>query len=144
MTLTTAVLIVCLATWLTVSGHRTTTALRGSLPALRMQALTVERQADEIEQLRLLPAPASADAALLPMVQEMATIAGLSAMLSTLDTLDNQRVVVTFGTIAFPVWIDWLNTLSMQGIRAENVSMETLLTPGLVSTTATLRRTATP
>ncbi|MDO9475759.1 MAG: type II secretion system protein GspM [Pseudohongiella sp.] len=143
LAITTTVMVVSLTLWLLISGHGAVTALHSTLPALRMQAETVERQASELERLRLLPAPAASAASLLPMVQEMAIIAGLTDTLSSLDALDSDRVVVAFGTIPFPMWIDWLHTLSLQGIRVESITMETLLTPGLVSTRATLLRAGT-
>lgn len=143
LAITTTVMVASLTLWLLISGQSAVNALHGSLPALRMQAETVERQASELERLRLLPAPAASAASLLPMVQEMAIIAGLADTLSSLDALDSDRVVVVFGTIAFPMWIDWLHTLSLQGIRVEHITMETLLTPGLVSTRATLLRAGT-
>jgi len=144
ITIASVTLAASLYVWLLVTGSVTGNALRGSLPELRMQALTLEQHAVELEKLRLLPAPMPSNTNLLVLVQEMLVVAGISDMLTKSQAVDANHVTVEFVTIPFPLWIDWINTLSDQGIRVESISMETLLTPGLVSTKATLGRTASP
>lgn len=140
ITIASVTLAASLYVWFLITGSVAGKALRDRLPELRMQALTLEQQAVELEQLRLLPAPMPSDTSLLVLVQEVMVVAGISDMLTTSQAVDVNHVMVEFGTIPFPLWIDWVNTLSGQGIRVESISMETLLTPGLVSTKATLGR----
>jgi type II secretory pathway component PulM len=144
LSITSALLLAGLLTWLLISAYHSSRALRVSLPVLRVQAQTLEQHAYDIEQLRLLPAPATTHTRLLPLLQDLVVIAGLSDSAPVLEALDSHRVTVAFGAISFPLWVDWLNTLSQQGIRVESITMETLLTPGLVSTQATLQRAGTP
>ncbi|MDP3516456.1 MAG: type II secretion system protein M [Pseudohongiella sp.] len=126
--------------WMLVAGTQAGATLRSNLPGLRMQAITLDQHANEIAQLRPLPSQASSNTSLLILVQSMAEIAGLSDSLSTLEALDINRVAIEVGTISFPLWIDWINTLEQQGIRVERIRMETLLTPGFVSASVTLLR----
>lgn len=140
VTYATVILVLSGYIWMLAAGTQAGATLRSNLPGLRMQAITLEQHATEITQLRALPGQASSNSSLLTLVQSMADVAGLSDSLSTLEALDINRVAIEVSTIAFPLWIDWINTLEQQGIRVERIRMETLLTPGLVSASATLLR----
>ncbi|MDO8271882.1 MAG: type II secretion system protein GspM [Gammaproteobacteria bacterium] len=142
-----SVVLVILLAWLLVVGSQASTALRGSLPALRMQAITFEQQAAELEILRSVPAPTIPDAPLLPLIQETIASAAMSGMLSTIEPLGPEQVVVVFGAIEFSVWLAWIAVLEQQNVRVEQVRVETLATspvPGLVSVAATLGRVGAP
>ena len=143
----TGVVVVGLVVWLLAVGSQASTALRGSLPALRMQAVTFEQQAAELEILRSVPAPTRPDAPLLPLIQETIASAALSGMLSTIEPLGPEQVVVVFGAIEFSTWLAWIAVLEQQNVRVEQVRVETLATsavPGLVSVAATLGRVGAP
>lgn len=141
------VVLVILLAWLLAVGSQASTALRGSLPALRMQAITFEQQAAELEILRGVPAPTIPDAPLLPLIQETIASAAMSGMLSTIEPLGPEQVVVVFGAIEFSVWLAWIAVLEQQNVRVEQVRVEALATspvPGLVSVAATLGRVGAP
>lgn len=141
------VMVVGFVVWLLAIGNQASTALRGSLPALRMQAITFEQQAAELEVLRSVPAPTLADAPLLPLIQETIASAAMSGMLSTIEPLGPEQVVVVFGAIEFSTWLAWISVLEQQDVRVEQVRVETLATiavPGLVSVAATLGRVGAP
>ncbi len=136
-------LVLGLVVWLLTIGSQSSAALRASLPALRMQAATFEQQAAELEILRSVPAPPTPDAPLLPLIQETIGSAALSGMLSTIEPLGPEQVVVVFGAIEFSTWLAWIAVLEQQDVRVEQVRVETLATsavPGLVSVAATLGR----
>ncbi|MDO9318575.1 MAG: type II secretion system protein GspM [Gammaproteobacteria bacterium] len=141
------VVLVGLLAWLLAVGSQASTALRDSLPALRMQAITFEQQAAELEILRSVPAPTIPDASLLPLIQETIASAAMSGMLSTIEPLGPEQVVVVFGAIEFSVWLAWIAVLEQQNVRVEQVRVEALATspvPGLVSVAATLGRVGAP
>jgi len=135
-----AVLLAGLYLWLLYAGSQTSSAMRASLPGLRMQAHTLELQAAEIESLRLLPMPTGSDSALLPWVQTSAANAGLTEMLTSIEARGVDQVAIEFGAIPFSVWLDWISTLGQQNIQVESVHIESLTAPGLVSVSLLLNR----
>lgn len=136
----TAVLLSGLYAWLLYAGSQTSSALRASLPGVRMQSHTIELQAAEIESLRTLPMPIASDSALLPLVQTSAANAGLTEMLTSIEARGVEQVVVEFGAIPFSTWLDWVSALGQQNIRVESVRIEALTAPGLVSVSVVLKR----
>lgn len=128
--------------WLVQSADRAHTRLRATVPALRAQAARLEQQAGELERLRAAPPVASSKTDLRTLVQAQAGAAGLSRALVRIDAPDANQVVVVFGAVAFADWLNWVAGLTAQQVRLEVCRVEALSTPGLVSVTATLVRSA--
>ena len=128
--------------WLLQSADRAHTRLRATVPALRAQAARLEQQAGELERLRAAPPVASSKTDLRTLVQAQAGAAGLSRALVRIDAPDANQVVVVFGAVAFADWLNWVAGLTAQQVRLEVCRVEALSTPGLVSVTATLVRSA--
>lgn len=128
--------------WLVQSADRAHTRLRATVPALRAQAARLEQQAGELERLRAAPPVASSKTDLRTLVQAQAGAAGLSRALVRIDAPDANQVVVVFGAVAFTDWLNWVAGLTAQQVRLEVCRVEALSTPGLVSVTATLVRSA--
>jgi general secretion pathway protein M len=122
------------------SAWRARAQLRGSITALRAQAMSLEQQAAEFERLRSAPAPLASQTDLRTLLQADAATAGLSRALVRIDAVDPDQVVVVFGAVAFAEWHAWIVALKSQQVRVDTCRIEALSTPGLVSVTATLVR----
>ena len=128
--------------WLVQAADRAHTRLRASVPALRAQAARLEQQAGDLERMRSAPPAAASKTDLRTLVQAQAGAAGLSRALVRIDAPDANQVVVVFGAVSFADWLNWVASLTSQQVRLDACRVEALSTPGLVSITATLVRTA--
>ena len=122
------------------SAYRARTQLGTSVTTLRMQALRLDADANELARARAAPAAPAPQTDLRTQVQSLASAAGLGSALLRIDARDADQVQVVFGSVAFADWLAWIATLQAQRIRLDTTRVEALTTPGLVSITATLTR----
>ncbi len=122
------------------SAYRARTQLGTSVTTLRMQALRLDADANELARARAAPAAPAPQTDLRTQVQSLAGAAGLGSALLRIDARDADQVQVVFGSVAFADWLAWIATLQAQRIRLDTTRVEALTTPGLVSITATLTR----
>lgn len=114
--------------------------LAASVLELRASAARLDRQARELRRLRGAPAPAVSRAELRSVVRNQAGASGLSSAIGRLDAPDANRVVVSFGAVAFSRWLQWVAALQAQRVRLAACRIVALSAPGMVSVTATLER----
>jgi len=125
---------------LVYSATRARPQLQSRVLALRSDAASLDRQAAEIEKLRVLPALAPSQTDLRTLIQAQAGSAGIGSALVRIDAQDANRVQVVFGAIAFANWLNWVVSLNSQHIRLDTCRIEAMSKPGLVSITATFVR----
>lgn len=122
------------------SAGRARPQLRSSVLALRAEAARLDQYASEIERLRAVHPPEASQTDLRTLIQAQAGTAGLAAALVRIEAPEPNRVLVVFGAVPFPDWLNWVVALNSQGIRLDTCRVEALSKPGLVSTTATFVR----
>jgi len=122
------------------SAYRARTQLGSSLTVLRAQATRLNLDATELERVRALPAPPTAQTNLRTLVQARAEAAGLARALVRIDSPDANQVQVVFGAVAFAEWLAWVASLQAEHIRLDTSRVEALSTPGMASVTATFTR----
>jgi general secretion pathway protein M len=142
LALVATVFLLGLYAWLVWSFTQSGNVLRNSVPVLRMQAQVFELQAAELEHLRTLPVLASTNSDLLLQVEQTVLQAGLSGLLPRLEAQGRDHVLVGSDAIPTSTLLDWISVLQQQGILVDKVLIESLSTPGLVSVTLVLTRTA--
>jgi general secretion pathway protein M len=135
-----AVVGVALYLSLVQSAYRGRAQLGSSVSALRMQALRLDADANELARARAAPAAPAPQTDLRTQVQALAGAAGLAGALLRIDARDADQVQVVFGSVAFADWLAWIATMQAQRVRLDSSRIEALTTPGLVSVTATLAR----
>ena len=126
--------------WLVQSAGRARVQLNASVATLRTQAARLDQQALEYGRLRATPGATASLTDLRTLVQARTGDAGLARVLTRLDAVDADQVVVVFGAVAFADWLNWIAGLRSQQVRLDACRIETLSAPGLVSVTATLVR----
>lgn len=131
---------VALYGWLLLSGGQAYAQLRSRVTALQSQAIRLEQQATELEHLRAAPLKSASQTDLHALVQAHAGAAGLSRALVRIEAPDANQVIVAFGAVAFPDWLNWIASLQAQQVRVDSCRIEALTTPGMVSVNATLLR----
>ncbi len=122
------------------SAGRARPQLRSSVLSLRADATRLDQYASEIERLRTIHPPEASQTDLRTLIQAQAGSAGLASALVRIEAPEPDRVLVVFGAVPFPDWLNWVATLNSQGIRLDTCRVEALSKPGLVSTTATFVR----
>ena len=135
-----AVVGVALYLSLVQSAYRGRSQLGASVSALRVQALRLDANANELARARAAPAAPASQTDLRTQVQAQAGAAGLASALLRIDARNADQVQVVFGSVAFADWLAWVASLQVQRIRLDTSRIEALTTPGLVSVTATLAR----
>ena len=128
--------------WIEIERQRT--RLEAELPRLRASIASLERDAAEVKRLRLV-APGAASAATVrgPGSTQLASLAtqggGLAGAQITL--LDDRRVKVTGGDVAFGALLEWLrNAQATHAMRVESARIEALAGAGRVRAELTLAR----
>ncbi len=122
------------------SAYRGRAQLGASLSVLRMQALRLDADANELARARAAPAAPAPQSDLRTQVQALAGTGAMAGALLRTDARDADQVQVVFGSVPFADWLAWIATLQAQHIRLDTSRIEALTTPGLVSVTATLAR----
>ena len=135
-----AVIAVVLYLWLIQSAQRARTQLGGSLSVLRAQAIRLDLDATELERVRALPVPPTAQTDLRTLIQARADAAGLARALVRIDAPEANQVQVVFGAVAFAEWLAWVASLQAERVRLDTSRIEALSTPGTVGVTATFTR----
>ena len=135
-----AVIAVVLYLWLIQSAQRARTQLNGSLSVLRAQAIRLDLNATELERVRAMPVPPTAQTDLRTLIQARADAAGLARALVRIDAPEANQVQVVFGAVAFAEWLAWVASLQAERVRLDTSRIEALSTPGLVGVTATFTR----
>lgn len=135
-----AVVGVALYLVLVQSAYRGRAQLGASLAVLRMQALRLDADANELARARAAPAAPAPQSDLRTQVQALAGTGAMAGTLLRIDARDADQVQVVFGSVPFADWLAWIATLQAQHIRLDISRIEALTTPGLVSVTATLAR----
>ena len=121
-------------------AHLANAKLHASIPAMRTQAAHIRTQAIEAESVRHLPHPAVLDAnALKAAVEDSAVRHQLRSSLSSLDVQPPNVVRITFDSVSFEQWINWLRSLQQeQHIRVASTGIAPLPQTGMVKINATL------
>lgn len=125
---------------LVYSGSRARPQLRASVLSLRTDATRLTQYANEVERLRATPPREVSQTDLRTWIQAQAGSAGLGSSLVRVEAPEPNRVLVVFGAVPFPDWLNWVVALNSQGIRLDTCRIESLSKPGLVSVTATFVR----
>lgn len=126
---------------LVYSAVRARPPLRASVLSLRTDAARLTQFANEIERLRATPPREMSQTDLRTWIQAQAGSAGLASSMVRIEAPEPNRVLVVFGAVPFPDWLNWVVALNSQGIRLDTCRIEALSKPGLVSITATFVRT---
>jgi general secretion pathway protein M len=125
-----AVLLFVALAWIPVA--RTHARLERELPQVRASIAALERQADEVRRLRMLPAAASAAAT----PGAAPALAGAQVSIPAPG-----RMQVVAGDVAFGALLDWLVAIeAAQGMHVESAHIEALPTVGRVRAELTLGR----
>lgn len=140
ITVAAALIGVALYGWLMQAGGQAYTQLRTRVTALQSQTTRLEQQAIELEHLRATPVKSTSQTDLHTLVHAHANATGLSRSLVKIEAPDADQVIVTFGAVAFPDWLDWIASLKAQQVRIDSCRIAALSTPGMVSVTAALLR----
>jgi len=121
-------------------AHSAVNKLKVSVPQLHIEAERMQTQAGEVELLRHRPKPALLDAvAMKSTIEDSATRSNLREAISTLDMQEPNAVRISFASVPFEGWLNWLRVLQQeQHIRADSVSVAMLSQPGMVKISATL------
>ena len=135
-----ALVAAALILWLAQSAYRARTQLGASLTVLRAQATRLNLDATELERVRAIPAPPTAQTDLRALVRARAEAAGLARALLRIDAPDANQVQLVFGAVAFSEWLAWVASLQAEHIRLDTGRIEALSTPGMVGVTATFTR----
>ena len=129
-----------LLVWLIHSVDQARTRLRASVSMLQAQAARLERDAVEYERVRRAPSFPVSQTDLRTLVQAQASAAGLSRALGSVEPTGADQVRIMFGAVGFADWLGWVAGLQAQRVHLEACRIEALVTPGLVSVTATVSR----
>ena len=120
-------------------AERTRERLAVELPALRASIAALERDADEVRRLRAMPAPSAVPASAGSPLAALATNGG-GVPGAQIVVIDERRVRLTGGDIAFATLLEWLgNARVTHGMRVEAARLESL-SPGRVRAELTLAR----
>jgi type II secretory pathway component PulM len=131
-----------IAGWVEIERSRA--RLDAELPHLRASIASLERDAEEVKRLRLVtPDAASAATVRGPSSTQLATLAtqggGLAGAQITI--LDDKRVKVAGGDVAFGALLEWLrNAQVTHAMRVESARIEALAAAGRVRAELTLTR----
>ncbi len=131
-----ALLLVLALVWLPLERART--RLARELPVLRASVATLQRQADEVQRLRALPAVAGESAG------PLATLAagGASGLPGAqLAVLDGRHVRVAGSDVGFAPLLEWLaSAQAAHGLHVETARIDALPATGRVRVDITLAR----
>lgn len=133
-----AVILVVALVWLPL--ERTRVRLAVQLPELRASVLGLERDAEEVRQLRALPPTIPANPA--PLASLIAANAWARELPGVQLTVPDEKHVRLAGAdISFTALLDWLtNAQAAHGLRVESARIEALAAPGRVRAELTLAR----
>ena len=118
---------------ITVERHK----LRASLPQLRANAAQMQRQAQEIAQLKASITPAPRGEALKSAIYQAANEAGLDSKTLQANLLDESRANIALAAVSFDAWAVLVTNLQKnQRIRLESCTIEALPETGMASVRA--------
>ncbi len=137
-----ALLLLAAYAGLLVAAGKGRQELSASLLSLHGEAARLERDAAEIESLRQRPPLKASNTELRALAQAQAGATGLSRTLQRAEAPSANQLQVTFAATPFADWLIWLKGMQAQQLRLESCRLEALATPGLVSVTANLSRSA--
>lgn len=133
-----AVMLAVALVWLPLERARV--RLASELPQLRAAVLALQRDADEVNRLRALPATIPANPApLAPLIAANTWARDLPGV--QLSVPDERHVKLSGSDIGFTALLDWLATAqAAHGLRVESARIEALPAPGRVRAELTLER----
>jgi general secretion pathway protein M len=133
-----AVMLVVALVWLPL--ERTRVRLAAQLPELRASVLGLERDAEEVRQMRALAPTIPANPA--PLASLIAANAWARELPGVQLTVPDEKHVRLAGAdISFTALLDWLtNAQAAHGLRVESARIEALAAPGRVRAELTLAR----
>jgi general secretion pathway protein M len=133
-----AIMLAVALVWLPLERARV--RLAAELPQLRASVVALQRDADEVQRLRALPAtiPAS-PAPLAPLIASNTWARELPGV--QLSVPDERHVKLTGADVSFTSLLDWLAVAqAAHGLRVESARIEALPAPGRVHAELTLER----
>lgn len=126
--------------WLVTTADHERNQLQANIPILRLQAYELEQQASEYERLNVRPPP-SMPGNLRELLQTgVDDAAGLSRALTGIDAIDENQVTVTYRSVVFADWLEWVTRMQSNNLRLSSAKVEALPEPGRVNATATFIR----
>ena len=128
----------CGYAWFAWNAHLAGARLGAGTASLRQQLGILDGQADEIMRLRQVKPVLRARTELRMSVRMLAQEMGLATALVRIDVLDEKRVQVIFGTVAFADWLAWVAALEARQLWVESSRLEAAQAAGMVSATVVL------
>jgi general secretion pathway protein M len=132
-----ALALVLVATFVWLPLERSRASLDLELPRLRASIDSLQRDADEVKRLRAAAPPAGAPPS--PLATLGTNGGGLPG--AQLVVLDERRVRISGGDVAFAALLEWLrNAQVTHGMHVESARLEALPAPGRVRAELVLAR----
>ncbi|HEY5993676.1 MAG TPA: type II secretion system protein M [Gallionellaceae bacterium] len=121
-------------------AHDGIARLEKRLPLMRLQAAQMQRQAAEVDVLRLQAQPAVLNpTAMKSVLENSAATFQLRGAIESLEGMEPNGVRITFAAVPYARWLQWMRSLQRdQHIRVESLSVVALQTEGMVKISATL------
>ena len=121
-------------------AHDGVAKLEQKLPLMRLQAAQMQRQAAEVDALRLHAQPAMINPTAMKTVLESSAAAfQLRSAIESLEGMEPNGVRIAFSSVPYAKWLEWMRSLQRdQHIRVETLSVVALQTEGMVKINATL------
>jgi general secretion pathway protein M len=133
-----AIMLAVALVWLPLERARV--RLAAELPQLRASIIALQRDADEVQRLRALPATIPANPSpLAPLIAANTWARDLPGV--QLSVPDERHVKLVGADVSFTALLDWLATAqAAHGLSVETARIEALPAPGRVRAELTLER----
>lgn len=132
-----AVVLVAVIAVMWVQAQRSRNQLAAQLPQLRASIAALERDAQEVAQLRAIPAAATpARSPLASLATDAGGVPG-----ARITVLDERRVRFAADDVAFNALLEWLRLAqASHGMRVDSARIDVLPSPGRVKAELVLTR----
>jgi len=107
--------------------------LRASLPQLRVNAAQMQRQAEEVNQLKTSVTPVPHGEAIKYAISQAVNESGLDSKTLQVNLLDENRANITLAAVSFDAWTNIMENLQKKGIRLESCTIGALPEQGMAS-----------
>lgn len=121
-------------------AHVAVPKLEAKLPAMRMHAALLKREATEVEILQQQAKPAILNpGGMKTAIENSATAYQLQSAIGSLEGIEPNGVRVSFSSVSYQQWLNWIRSLQKeQHIRVDTLNVVALQTEGMVKIDATL------
>lgn len=107
--------------------------LRTSLPQLRVNAAQMQRQAEEVSQLKTTVIPAPHNEAIKSAISQAANESGFDSKTLQVNLLNENRANIALAAVSFDAWTNLVANLQKKGMRLESCTVEALPEQGMAS-----------